>query len=81
MSVLDRERRGQNDDLALGVGASNRARCGDPVEDGHLEVHQDDLGAQLLREPDGLLAVPGRSDQLQAVVEVEGQAERLGESW
>jgi hypothetical protein len=49
------------------------------VEHRHLEIHQDGVGLELEREAHGLLAVPGRAGDLDALVEVEGQAEGLGE--
>ena len=75
MGVLNRERGGQHDDLALGEHAPKLARRLDPVHDRHVEIHQHDLRAQFLSQAEGLLAVPGRAGVLQAVVDVEGQTE------
>ena len=46
----------------------------DAVEDRHLDVHDDDVGPELLGQRDGLLAVAGLADDVVAVL-----AEHLGE--
>jgi hypothetical protein len=43
------------------------------------EVHHHGVGLELEREAHGLIAVPGRAGDLDALVEVESQAEGLGE--
>ena len=58
---------------------ADRLRRGDPVEDGHRDVHQDDVGPVVAGERDGLLAVRGAPDDGDPPVGREDRFERLGE--
>ena len=51
----------------------------DAVEDRHLEVHEHDVRLERVGQLQRLLAVTGGADDVHAVVEVERQAEGLGE--
>jgi len=51
----------------------------DPVEHGHRDVHQDDVGRQLLRELHGLLAVARVTHDRDPLVAAEDRLESLGE--
>ena len=59
--------------------------CADParrveaVGARHAQVHEDDVGPELARELDRLLAVGGAADDLDPPVEREDRLERLGE--
>ena len=48
------------------AGAGDALGRGDPVEDGHLDVHDDEIGAQLLGQADGGFAVRGFTDDVVA---------------
>ena len=57
----------QHDHGDLGVGRSDAPRRLDPVEDGHLEVHQDDVRGRTLALLERVPAVGCRADELDAV--------------
>ncbi len=48
------------------------------VEDGHGDVHQDDVGSQLEGQAEGLVAVGGLAHHLEALV-LQGAAQALAE--
>ena len=49
---------GQDHHLDLGLLGADQPGGGEPVDLGHREVHQDDVGLELAGELDGLAAVP-----------------------
>ena len=63
---------GEHDDLGVGVLGADPGGRGDPVDDGHGKVHQHHVGVQLGGQGDGLFAVGGGADDLDA----GGQAEQ-----
>jgi hypothetical protein len=54
---VSRSKRGQHEDACWTPGGDDAASCLQPVKPGHSNVHQDDVGAQLSRDGDGLVAV------------------------
>src|SRR5262245_59201001 len=67
--LLDEAR--QRDDLDLRVGDLDPADRADPVELGHHDVHQDDVGLELVHEVHALQAVLRLADDLDVVEELE----------
>ena len=61
------------------VRLADRARGGEAVGARHAQVHEHDVGPELAREPDRLLAVARAADDLDPAVEREDRLERLGE--
>ena len=59
----------QHHDLDLGQGRADLPGGLDAVDLGHRDVHQDDLGPQLVGQADGLLAVTGLTDHVEALVD------------
>ena len=53
--------------------------CLDPVEARHADVHQHDVGSVPLDQRQGLLAVRGAGEELDAVEEPEQHAEALAD--
>jgi hypothetical protein len=51
----------------------------DPVEAGHVQVHQDDVRVELLCDGDALERVAGRAEWLDAVIGGEREQKRLRE--
>ena len=60
-AVVVHHRHHQHGDVRMGLGEP--ASCRHAVEAGHRDVHDDDVGPQLARERDGLLAVGGFADE------------------
>ena len=67
--LLDEARDG--DDLDGRVAGLELGRGGDPVETGHDEVHDDDVGEQRRRRLERRDAVGGLADDLEVIVQVE----------
>ena len=58
---------------------ADRLRSFDPVQHRHRDVHQHDIGLQVVCEPTRLAAVAGVPDDLDPLVAAEDRLERLGE--
>jgi len=58
--------RGEDDHAGLGLFLAQPLGGLDPVAARHVQVHQDDVGAQLAGLADGVVAVDGRTDHLDA---------------
>src|SRR3990172_5978372 len=70
---------GEHEDFGLGQAAADLTRRLDAVEAGHDRVHEDDVGLDLLGDLDGLAAVGGLADDLEAGLGLEHVAERLAD--
>ena len=70
---------GERDDLERGVQGLQPARGLDPVHLWHADVHQDDVGSQLVDELDRLDAVRRLADDLEVLAAEEG-SERTPEA-
>src|SRR3972149_7022904 len=68
---------GEHEDFGLGQAAADLTRRLDAVEAGHDRVHEDDVGLDLLGDLDGLAAVGGLADDLEAGLGLEHGAQRL----
>ena len=69
--------RGEDEDphrAEVGIGGDLACRF-EPVEAGHADVHPYDIGAEGLREGDGLFAVGGFADDVEVVAGVEKSPE------
>src|SRR5690606_3656326 len=67
------QHRRQRHDLGVGEAAPDLARGLDAVHHRHQQVHDDDVGPQLLYQRQRLLAVPGLADDLEVGLEPEGE--------
>ena len=57
---------GEHDDLGGGMVGPDAPGGLDPIESGHAQVHQDDIGRRRRYQGDGFVAVAGGADHLDA---------------
>jgi hypothetical protein len=70
---------GDDDDFGAGTELGEHGRAGEPVDEGHADIHDDQLGFHGGALVDGVLAVGGEADHLVAeVFEHEAQGESNG---
>ena len=75
MDVLVKVEGRQDEDPGLSVGGHDLLGGAQAVEDGHSDVHEDDVGGQLIDEGDGFGAGVGLPDDGHVGLGVEDQTE------
>src|SRR5262245_33741238 len=73
-------RSGQHDYLHIRLVGADEASCVESAEDGHVQVHQRDIGAQSRYLLDGFTAVWGLADDLDPA-RLEHSAQSVAEEW